>query len=207
MYNFFKKLFKKKEKYVPQKADIAKNLIEAKDILNSINIKSWLNNGSLLGYAREGDIIAHDHDGDLGVFIENYSDEIIPEFIKNGWTLRYVWGTKDSGLELTFIKNQVDVDLFFFYHEGERCWSGSWYRRDKTKNYYFHKYYYDYFELKEVEFLNSNFLVPVNAEKYLAGQYGPDWKIPKRIWDGRLGPLNVVETDFYLKFNKKRVVR
>jgi len=186
---------------------IVRNLLAARSILESLGIRFWLTDGTLLGYFREGDIIAHDADVDLGLMIDAYSDAIISEFRRRGFDLKYVLGEKKQGLELSFIRDGVKVDLFFFYREGDRLWHGAWEGFDKGRKRNLIKYYYEPFELREVEFLGAVFNVPADTLKYVETKYGEGWRTPVEDWDWAMGPANAVRTDVVLKRNKKKVVR
>ena len=202
--SIFSKLFKKEPKKELTINDIRKGLVEANEILKDIGVRVWMTDGTLLGYFRENDLIAHDFDADLGCLIEDFSDEIISALQKRGWELAYVWGEKKQGLELTFKKGQVKVDIFFFYtDEDGRLWHGAWRKHDK-KLLNLIKYYYDPFELKEVEFLGTKFYIPKDTLKYVSTKYGPDWKTPQKEWNWTFGPANAHETDIIIKRNKKK---
>lgn len=186
---------------------VVRNLIGAREILVSLDITFWLTDGTLLGYFREGDLIEHDSDVDLGLYIYDYSDEIIPAFERAGFDLKYVLGEKKQGLELSFIRYGVKVDLFFFYRENGRVWHGAWEGLDKGRKRNLIKYYYDAFDLKEIEFLGNRFNVPADTLKYVETKYGEGWRNPVKDWDWAMGPSNAVRTDVILKENKKRIVR
>ena len=204
MSSILNKIFKKKEDKKLTIDNIRKGLVEANDVLRDIGVRVWLTDGTLLGYFRENDIIAHDFDADLGCLIEDFSEEIISAFQKNGWELAYVWGEKKQGLELTFRKDQVKVDIFFFYKDEDgRLWHGAWRKHDK-KSLNLIKYYYDPFELKEVDFLGSRFFIPKDTLKYVTTKYGKGWKTPQKEWNWTFGPANAVETDIVIKRNKKK---
>jgi hypothetical protein len=192
---------------VPPRSTVVRNLADAQSALASLDITCWLTDGTLLGYFREGDIIEHDRDVDLGLRIEDYSDEIVPEFQKRGFRLEYVLGERKRGLELSFMRHGVKVDLFFFYPEGGKLWHGAWLGVDKGRKRKLIKYYYQPFGLKEVDFLGGRFNVPADTLKYVVTKYGEGWSRPVRDWDWALGPANAVETDVILKRNRKKIVR
>ncbi len=202
--SLFKRLFKKKEVKKLTIEDIRKGLIEANEILREIGVTAWITDGTLLGYFRENDLIAHDFDADLGCMIENYSEDIVYAFRERGWELAYVWGEIKQGLELTFRKGQVKIDIFFFYKDSDdRLWHGAWRKHDK-KSLNLIKYYYEPFELKEVDFLDARFNIPKDTLKYITTKYGPGWKTPQKNWSWIFGPANAVETDVVIPKNKKK---
>lgn len=206
MGGLFSKFFGKEEQKKVTIDDIRKGLVEANEIIKETGVRVWLTDGTLLGYFRENDLIAHDFDADLGCLIEDYKDEIIDAFKRLGWELAYVWGEKKQGLELTFQKGQVKIDIFFFYKDDDgRLWHGAWRKHDK-KSFNLIKYYYEPFKLKEVEFLGSRFNIPEDTLKYVTTKYGSGWKIPQKNWDWTLGPANAMETDIVIKRNKQKKV-
>jgi hypothetical protein len=186
---------------------VIRNLLDARAALNSLGITFWLTDGTLLGYFREGGIIEHDCDVDLGLMIESYSDDIIPAFRERGFDVKYVLGEKKRGLELSFEREGVKVDLFFFYREGDRVWHGAWEGMDKGRKRNLIKYHYVPFDLKEIEFVGARFNVPADTLKYVETKYGRDWRTPVKDWDWAMGPANAVRTDVVLKSNKKKIVR
>jgi hypothetical protein len=186
---------------------VIRNLADAGAILTSLGITFWLTDGTLLGYFREGDIIEHDIDVDLGLYIYDYSDEIIPAFGRGGFAVKYVLGERRQGLELSFIRDGVKVDLFFFYREGDRLWHGAWEGLDKGRKRNLIKYYYDPFELREIEFLGGRFKIPADTLKYVETKYGEDWRVPVKDWDWAMGPSNAVRTEVVLEENRKKLVR
>jgi hypothetical protein len=194
------------EEPIPKEV-VVRNLLDARSILVSLNIRFWLTDGTLLGYFREGDIIGHDRDIDLGLMIDAYSDEIVPAFRRQGFDVKYVLGEKKLGLELSFIRERVNVDLFFFYREGSRLWHGCWEGIDKGRKRNLIKYYYEPFELKEIEFFGASFNVPADTLKYVETKYGEGWQTPVKEWDWAMGPANAVRTDVIMKRNKKKIIR
>jgi hypothetical protein len=191
---------------IPREA-VIRNLLDARAVLNSLGITFWLTDGTLLGYFREGDILRHDRDIDLGLMIESYTDDIAPAFVEMGFDLMYVLGEKRQGLELSFVRDSVKVDLFFFYREGDRLWHGAWEGMDKGRKRNLIKYYYDPFELKQIEFLGARFTVPADTLKYVETKYGKSWSTPVKDWDWAMGPANAVRTGVVLERNKKKIIR
>ena len=191
---FFRKLLGREQpKGIDEQIGI-RVLSEANAILGEIGIRPWLTDGTLLGYFREGSFIGHDIDMDLGCLISEYNDEIIPRFLDNGWVCISIFGERDCGLEFTFSKDGVKLDIFFFYSEGERLWHGAW-RTVKKKERNLIKYYYEPFELVEKEFLGSRFWVPAETEKYIETKYGEGWRVPVVDWDWAFDSANAVETE------------
>lgn len=87
---------------------------------------SNLNNGTFFfkGFFRQCNIIPWAVDVDLGIFIDDYSSEIIPNFEEAGMKLVHKFGQLDDSYELSFKEGDIKVDLFFFYTEGGLMWNG-----------------------------------------------------------------------------------
>ena len=99
-----------------------KNLKEARDLLNKLNISWFLMGGTLLGFMREKDFIPHDDDMDIGVFIQDWTPKITEEFQVQGWQWASKMGTNEAGLEYRFIKDGIQLDVFFWYKEQHYYW-------------------------------------------------------------------------------------
>ena len=188
---------KRVRKLVSREAALA-GLVEARRLLDGLGMRCWLTDGTLLGFYREGDFLGHDKDIDLGCLIEEYKDGLVPAFAAAGWRLSHVFGRRDCGLELSFEKQGIKVDLFFFYREDGGLWHAAWRRVDKkTRNMI--RYGYDAFGLREDTFLGEKFLVPDDTLKYVATKYGEGWRTPVKDWDWAFGPANARATDVRMR--------
>jgi hypothetical protein len=197
--NLFKKLSRRKKGGMdPESAFL--NIVEARDILGGRGVNCWLTDGTLLGIYRGGDFIRHDEDLDFGAFIDDFDDGLILDFTDNGWKLYNIFGRRDCGLELSFRKRGIKLDIFFFYREGSRAWHGAWRKIKEGQKVRRNliKYYYDGFERAEIEFRGERFGIPRDTEKYLATKYGPGWRAPVKDWDWQFGPSNAVRTDIVI---------
>ena len=182
------------------KDDALKNIIEAKNILSSLNIDCWLTDGTLLGYYRDNDFIDHDQDLDLGALISSYNEKIVLDFIDAGWKLDNIFGKRNCGLAISLKKRKIKLDIFFFYEENGVLWHGAW-RKVKDNGITRRnliKYIYDKFELREIEFKGEKFNIPANPEKFIITKYGNGWKTPVKEWDWEFGPTNAVKTDIVI---------
>ncbi|MCU0639595.1 MAG: LicD family protein [Candidatus Krumholzibacteria bacterium] len=197
--NLFRKISRKKKSGMDAESAFL-NIVEARDILARRGVNCWLTDGTLLGIYRGGDFIRHDEDLDFGAFIEDFDDRLILDFTDNGWKLYNIFGRRDCGLELSFRKRGIKLDIFFFYREGSRVWHGAWrkIKEEGKAGRNLIKYYYDGFERAEIEFRGERFGIPGDTEKYLATKYGPGWRAPIRDWDWQFGPSNAVRTDIVI---------
>jgi hypothetical protein len=184
-------------------SDIAiTNLLDISKILKMYNIKYWLQDGTLLGCYRDGNFISHDDDTDIGLFFSDVKNKknIFNMLFNLGFRLHKVKGKLENSLLVTIIRDGVSTDLFFYYTEKTKIYHSSFKilttatgKQSQQIN-----YFYDPFEVKETMFLNNNFLVPDNEEKFLLTKYGAGWKIPDPSWDHLYSPKNAVITNIFL---------
>lgn len=193
-----------KSKLRPINKEIAsENLKSAIEGLNNLDIPCFLSSGTLLGFYRGGDFIDHDEDVDLGVFIDFFKPEILVEFRKRGFVLKRTFGSIKSGLEYSFLRKGVQVDIFFYYKKNNTMWHGVWYV-NKYINFKFLKkiglvspklrklsfpLFHNY---KELNYRDFKLPIPDNAEDYLKTQYGDSWRIPDEKWDNFKSQKNYV---------------
>ncbi len=195
-FEYYRKRRIRKAPLSIDKNDGIENLLSAKKIFNKLGISYWLTDGTLLGYYREKDFIKHDFDIDIGSYISDFDDKIIMEFLNEDWKLFKVIGRKDLGLEITFIRDFLKLDIFFFYENDGKFWHAAW---DETKRgLNLIKYYYEPFELTEGTFLNNKFTIPKDTLKYITTKYGESWNKPNKNWDWADGPSNSHRTSIFL---------
>ena len=170
----------------PIKRKIAEdNLSLAKKILDSLSVPFFLSNGTLLGCIRENGLIKHDLDVDIGVLIENFNGHIYSSFIDNGFEKYDIYGAKERGLQYSFKRDGIKLDIFFYYPEPYGHSMSVWKYGEQIK-YKFPKL--DTFI--DRAFLGETYKVPSNYEEYLSAQYG-DWKTPVKEWDWASSPKNI----------------
>jgi len=202
--NILMRLFKKKKNKPVKKnidTDLAlENLLLAKNILNEKKMDFWLTDGTLLGFYRDNGFIEHDEDIDLGCLIEDLNETVLFDFLDNGFKLDSIYGNRNIGLEFSFKRKEMKLDIFFFYKEDHKFWHGAWVRKkiNGVKKDNLIKYSYDPFKLIEIEFYGHKFNAPDNIEKYIETKYGKNWKEPVKEWDWAHGPSNSEATDIYL---------
>jgi fukutin len=54
----------------------------------------------------------------------DYSAELVPLFSERGFKLKHVFGRENDSFEISFMYNDLKLDLFFFYREGNTIWNG-----------------------------------------------------------------------------------
>jgi len=168
------------------------NLLEFKKCLNERNIRFGLIYGTLLGAIREKNFIEHDEDTD--VFVLNEDRDKVLDILFELKKVGLVVGRYEEDM-ISFIKNGEYIDIYFFKDTlfGKKISNGlvieSRYLTD----------------LKNIDFLGEQFLVPRKAEELLAKIYGEDWMIPMKDNKGYNFGLyrlvkNYIRNNFYPLF-------
>lgn len=139
--------------------------------------KYFLIDGTLLGFARNGGFIPGDYDIDFGMWIEDFSPQILEDFKNAGFVYCKTLGTVGSGLHLKFKVNNVRIDLVFYYREEGRIWNMVYPTLAR------YKAIYPEFELQPVVFKGIEVMAPSPPEIYLKAVYGPEWKRPVQRWN------------------------
>jgi len=163
------------------------NLESAIRILERHGCRWWLEAGTCLGVIRHNNFIGHDMDIDIGlpaVHAELW-DTFIGEFKAGGFELYMPWKHKGKKIELSFMRDGIKTDLFFFYEKGDFLWHGAFGPNEEGKwgvenvilyPHVFPKYLFE--DLKEVVFRGKRCFLPNPPERYLVERYGPGWQIP-----------------------------
>jgi hypothetical protein len=97
----------------------------------------------------------------------------LEEFRESGY---YVQAQRsDSLVYSTLLKNSIRIDLLFLWVIDEQIyhWPGIWFPVSLFK------------QLKEINFMGGNFLVPNPPEEYLRIKYGPNWQTPNQLGYGK----------------------
>lgn len=156
-------------------------------ILTHLGIPFWLSSGTCLGWFRQCGVISYSRDVDVGIFIVDYRSDIITAFRDAGLTLKHKFGKVEDSLELSFLKDDVKLDIFFFYEEGDFMWNGGTQAKSGRK----FKYIFPRFSLCWAELLELKVRVPCETLDYVMANYGKTWNIPVRSWDWKSSPNNV----------------
>lgn len=171
-----------------------KNLLEAKEIFDSLDMPFFLSNGTLLGAIRDKDFIAHDTDIDLGVCTGDYTPvqakKLLDAFLKKGFTIYGIYGSYAKGYQFSLKNRDIKLDIFFYDYEhigDSPVMTMSVWQSGKR-----FKYVYPYFHARTLTVLHGeSFFVPDNYKEYLEAQYGPEWKIPVVDWNCYTSPKNI----------------
>ena len=179
------RLIKDKIVLLDKQKHFFKVLREIKKILGSAGIEFFLTSGTLLGYQREHNILEHDKDIDIGIFEREFIKvgglkRIAALFVSEGFTVALMLGSEKEGLQISFTKEGVGLDIFVYYDYDDQHYSMDCYYRFIKRL----KYLYKRFELKECTFLGEKFRIPDNPVQHLLDDYGEGWSVPdpKYCW-------------------------
>ncbi|XP_020492654.2 fukutin [Labrus bergylta] len=158
-------------------------------ILTKLDIPFWLSSGTCLGWFRQCSVISYSRDVDIGIFIVDFRSDIIAAFRDAGLSLKHKFGKVEDSLELSFLSEDVKLDIFFFYEDGDIVWNGGTQAKSGRK----FKYVFPRFSLCWAELLELKVRVPCETLDYVTANYGATWNIPVRSWDWKSSPSNVRE--------------
>ncbi|XP_024897132.1 fukutin isoform X3 [Pteropus alecto] len=148
----------------------AKELLQlAAKTLKKLGVQFWLSSGTCLGWYRQCGIIPYSKDVDLGIFIQDYKSNMISAFQDAGLPLKHKFGKVEDSLELSFQgKDDVKLDIFFFYEETDHVWNGGTQAKTGKK----FKYLFPKFTLCWTEFVDMKVHVPCETIEYIEANYG-----------------------------------
>lgn len=167
-----------KKKYF-SKHDARIALEDLSNVFKLLNIKFFLVSGTFLGCIREKNFISNDYDIDVGIWEEDYTNELKVVLEKYG--VFYIHDPKwKGGIKLKHI-NGILIDIFIHYKEG---------------NQHYHlgsavKWYNSTFDLIKFKFLGKEYFGFKEYDRYLSENYG-NWRIPKKNFDNILDTPNAV---------------
>jgi len=161
------------------KHEIAKqNLKDSVDVLNNLNCYWWLEAGTCLAAVREEQFIDHDVDIDFGLTDINKAEDIENKMIDKGFEIYHRFGVLDNGYEVSFKRDNVKVDFFFFYRDANTWWHSAWYQGKQL----FFEFNHKLFDiLQKDKFLGLEVNLPYDTDQYLIARYG-DWRTPDKDW-------------------------
>ena len=148
-------------------------LKEAKEIMDPLEVQFFLRQGTCLGAIRDKSFIPWDDDIDLGCVIglNGLTEDMIPPvfdaFRRHGYYVNEE--SNDHWVAAGMMKLSTRIDLTFFRIIDDHIFHFPmiWMPVRFFSN------------LKEIECLGGNYLVPNPPEEYLKSKYGPNWVTPK----------------------------
>nr|XP_057912802.1 fukutin [Doryrhamphus excisus] len=164
-------------------------LLLAAQTLTNLHIPFWISSGTCLGWFRQCSIISYSRDVDIGIFISDFRSDIITAFQAAGLSLKHKFGKVEDSLELSFVRDNVKLDVFFFYQDKDVTWNGGTQAKSGKK----FKYIFPRFSLCWAELVDVRVRVPCETLDYVTANYGPAWNVPLKTWDWKSSPDNVQE--------------
>ncbi|XP_061149165.1 fukutin isoform X1 [Syngnathus typhle] len=172
----------------------AKSLLGvAAKTLGRLRIPFWISSGTCLGWFRQCGFITYSRDVDMGIFISDFRPDMVAAFLDAGLSLKHKFGKVEDSLELSFVKDGVKLDIFFFYQDGDLIWNGGTQAKSGRK----FKYVFPRFSLCWAELAEVRVGVPCETLDYVMANYGPAWRVPQRMWDWKSSPSNVQENGLW----------
>ncbi len=181
-------------------------LCKLNSVFRSLNIPYWLDFGTLLGIYRNNDFIPHDIDLDIGLYHEDYSEDIEKKMVEAGFKKDHEFWVADAdfGQESCYTYNGMTVDLFFYKkEEGDIC-CYEFDRQDKCSfeesidsgmGLIVKEIRFKDRGLKKLSFREHSFWIPKDSREYLSAHYGEDFMAPQKRWKATVGKTNVTILD------------
>ncbi|XP_059213543.1 fukutin isoform X2 [Centropristis striata] len=157
--------------------------------LAALHVPFWLSSGTCLGWFRQCGVISYSRDVDIGVLATDFRPDMVVAFRDAGLSLKHKFGKVEDSLELSFLRDDVKLDIFFFYEDGDELWNGGTQAKSGRK----FKYVFPRFSLCWAELLELKVRVPCETLDYVMANYGAGWNVPVRSWDWKSSPSNVQE--------------
>lgn len=191
VYYYYKKIIKGK-----RNKEFLKNGINVLKSFDNIMIENDLHYsvfaGTLLGAIREHAFLKHDFDIDTMLFHDEYSSKIPLILESGGFKLlhRFEVENGEKGLEETYVKDNVTIDIFYIYSDEKfdtyqcdfREEEGSTSLSESMKRFGHVLVRRNEFpvsrNVKRIKICDIEVNAIANAEEWLAARYGDDYMIP-----------------------------
>jgi len=172
------------------------------EFTSCLNDSYFLCYGTCLGALREGSFIKHDLDIDVGIMRGDFKLEYINSIIEKGFKLIRLYGSLECGLEFSFRKNGVKVDLMVYYQIGRTIYNCLWDNGgiNGLSDMIVHSYNVKLFNIQQLEICGVSFY-SLGLE-YIKSVYGEKWKKPITPWNWRTDHLC---HDYPLKLKLKQL--
>lgn len=194
---------KRNEKFIQNGLNVLK---EFDSLMTGNRINYTVFAGTLLGAVREKGFLKHDIDIDTAVFYKDYTDSFVELLSHAGFALVHEYKIEGGklGLEQTFKKNGVSIDIFYIYSDKKfntyQCdfhgVNGELHEVSMLK--------YGYVESRRLEFpIKYEFIrIPFesievsaisNYDEWLQHRYGKDYMIPNPEFKDKGDNPNIFE--------------
>lgn len=193
-YRFYKNRLNKRSQLIMQEKGLSV-LRDFHDCLTSHGIPYTLAFGTLLGAVREKGFIKHDLDIDVFMWKEFYTPEVDQILQDAGFVLSHSFyvDNGDSGLERTYEKSGVHIDVFFIYPAIDQYPYCCDFLAMEYSSFSACMQYHGYVQVRRIEmpfvkerklakFEDIDLYIPLNAEELVAFRYGDDYMIPNPNW-------------------------
>jgi hypothetical protein len=161
-------------------------LKEAKQLLDQLGLTFFLRHGTCLGAVRDKAFIPWDDDLDIGSIIgmhgltEEKVHEAADVFKQHGFTVRVEMNELNLSVDMQKYDTQLDWTCY-------RVIDGNIYQWPVVK---IPATLHD--NLKPIDFLGTEFMVPNPPEEYFLLKYGPGWETPQKAGEFEQGILDLI---------------
>lgn len=176
-----------------------KLLSDVHQILTAHNLTHFLIDGTLLGAVREKDYIEHDTDIDLGVYAEQWTEDIVATVCEtataHGIVTWHIYGVFGSYFQITLKRDDIKLDLFFYRTMRSLRYFHAFQNggKDLPNDVITYAYPAEMIDvLTVIDFRGMMLPVPAQFERVLEEKYGLDWRTVRKDWDWRFSPKNLV---------------
>ena len=164
-------------------------LKEAKQVLDQLGLVFFLRHGTCLGAVRDKAFIPWDDDLDIGsvIGLHGLTEEIVEqaatEFRKHGYSAEVIDSELHMSVDLKKSGVQMDWTCYRIIGDSIYQWPVVKIPVSLHEN------------LKEIDFLDTKFMVPNPPEEYFRLKYGPNWMTPKEAGDFEQEVLDLMTDD------------
>ncbi len=150
------------------------------DIFYNSNAKWFFMSGTLLSIIR-GEFIPGDID--IGIINHPGRKAIINYMLEKGFKYVHGFGDEHTGLQDTFEKDGITIDVHKIYYSGATCYHCAW-DGEKTGWMDCEMVKYDFTQIETCDIITPeiSYCIPLSPALYLIQHFGVDWKTPKKEW-------------------------